>query len=291
MATVFVRARTEPAPASAAVVSPPEDRTISVHALMVRARGIGDAADQALEDFLTALCPPLRQFARGRVRGWADANDVAEDVVQEALIRIAKAVRECRAETDAQVLGWARTTARHALIDMYRSPGSGLAARQLAQELIDDMAGYAATQGEEAPDRSSPALASLLKVVMAAYGDAVEATGELFWWRLIMGLEWSEIAERFSTSAAGAKRRFQRAQETLRREVVRRVDLLPAAERHEVLALLTRFGYAESLAEPASEALCRTDSADPERSGLDARAARKSVGLELVISLSGGAAA
>jgi hypothetical protein len=41
--------------------------------------------------------------------------------------------------------------------------------------------------------------------------------------------------------------RFQRAQEILRREVVKRIDLLASDERKEVLAVLARFGYADAL--------------------------------------------
>lgn len=215
--------------------------------LLAAARGYGAVADAALEDLLTALCDPIRRYAAGCLRKRVDAGDIVEDVVQETLIRLAKGIRVCRATSDGQVLSWARTTAHHALIDMYRSPSSGLAAQQLAQELVEEIQEHALWRGEAAPAPSSPAMAQLIAVVMAAYNDAVEATGELFWWRLIMGLEWTEIAAKFSTSAAGAKRRFQRAQDTLRREVIRRVDALPAPERADVLALLTRFGYAESL--------------------------------------------
>ena len=214
--------------------------------LLVVARGDGAMADGALEDLLTALCAPIRRLATSRLRGCADAPDVVEDVVQETLIRLAGAVRSCRATTDAAVVGWACATARHTLIDMYRSPGTGLAARQLAQELLEDVVQYEQRHGGDESVVGSPAMISLLGVMMAAYNDAVESTGELFWWRLIMGLEWTEIGEKLSTTAAGAKRRFQRAQDTLRREVMRRVAVLPDGERADVLALLGRFGYAEA---------------------------------------------
>lgn len=210
--------------------------------LLIHARGVGVEADHALEDLLTALCEPVRRFALARLRRCVDAVDIAEDLVQETLIRLARSVRSCRAETDAEVLGWARTAARHALIDMYRSPSTGLAAREMAQLFLEEIT----SQDCEPSSVSSSDVQALLRVVMEAYNDAVIATGELIWWRLIMGLEWTEIGPKFSTTAAGAKRRFQRAQDTLRREVMRRIGTLPETERTRVLALLTRFGYAQA---------------------------------------------
>lgn len=241
---------------------------------LVAARGHGTAADAALENLLTALCGPIRRFAAGELRGHIDAGDIVEDLVQETLIRLAAAVRSCRATSDGEIVSWARTTARRALIDMYRSPSSGLAARQFAQELVEEMTEFATTQNQDVAALNSPVMSCLLTIMMGAYNDAVETTGELLWWRLIMGLEWTEIALKFSTSAAGAKRRFQRAQDTLRREVMRRVGALPVCERGEVLALLARFGYAESLAD--SSVACEAGESQvsaPSRTGAHSRLA------------------
>ncbi|MBA3670398.1 MAG: sigma-70 family RNA polymerase sigma factor [Gemmatimonadaceae bacterium] len=230
-----------------------ETPDVSLSALLTAAQGEGPEADAALEELLTSLCGIVRRSALHHARGLADVSDVAADVTQETLIGLAKGVRGCRATTDAEVVAWARVATRNAYIDMFRSPGSGLAARLLADELVHDMHHFAALTGADMPQRNSPAMTVLLRVLMEAYGDAVESTGELFWWRLIMSLEWTEIAAKFSTTAAGAKRRFQRAQEALRRSVLSRVEELPAAERVEVVALLQRFGYAESLTATANE--------------------------------------
>lgn len=236
-----------------------DPRITPLHALLVAAQAEGPTADAALEDLLTALCDPIRRSATHHARGLVDVHEVAADLTQETLIGLAKGIRGCRARTDAEVVAWARAATRNAYIDMFRSPASGLAARLLAVELVDEIGQTATLSGDPAPHPNSPAMASLLRVVMDAYGDAVESTGEMFWWRLIMSLEWSEIAVKLSTTTAGAKRRFQRAQETLRQAVVTRVGALPAPERAEVVALLARFGYAEALeADLSDDVACGT---------------------------------
>lgn len=170
---------------------------------------------------------------------------MAEDVVQETLIRVAKAIRRCQAASDPQILAWVRTIARNALTDMYRSPTTGMAAKLMAQDYHDEMRETANDWQGLAALPSSPARACLLELVMDVYGDAAEPTGELFWLRLIAGLEWGEIAVRFATTTAGAKRRFQRAQATLQREVVSRVAQLPEPLQQNVQSLLRSFDFEE----------------------------------------------
>lgn len=217
--------------------------------LLAVAKGHGDLADAALEDLLTLLCKPIRSFAAFRLRHSVDGTDMAEDVVQETLIRIAKAIRSCNAVCDAQVLAWVRATARNTLTDMYRSPASGIAARQMAQDYCDDMKESAKDWGGIASAPSTPAMACLLTLVMASYEDALQSTGELIWWRLIGGLEWGEIAVKFGTTAPAAKRRFQRAQQALHRDVLSRVRELPDSEREGVECLLRSFDGVEPVAD------------------------------------------
>jgi RNA polymerase sigma factor (sigma-70 family) len=220
----------------------------ALYALLVEAKRFGESADVALEDLLTDLCEPVRRFAVFRLRYHEDPGDMAEDVVQETLIRVAKAIRTCNAASDAQILAWVRTIARNAMTDMYRSPTTGMAAKLMAQDYHDEMKESANDWQNLAAVPSSPARAYLLALVMAVYDDATEATCELFWLRLIAGLEWGEIAVKFGTTTAGAKRRFQRAQSALQREVVSHVAALPDLLRHDVQSLLRSFSYESVLA-------------------------------------------
>jgi DNA-directed RNA polymerase specialized sigma24 family protein len=222
--------------------------------LLKLARGTGPEADAALEDLLTALCDPIRHHVSKILsHNCADRSDASQDAVQEALIRIARGVRGCHANSDGQLLEWVRVTTRHTVIEMHRSPASGLAARQFSWDFDEEMRNYAASQGDDAPEPSSEAMRVLLEVVMAAYNDAVDATGELLWWRLIVGLEFPEIASEMSVTHDVARKRFQRAKLTLQREIGRRIELLAEPTRQDILSLLTRFGYGDAVAQVCVE--------------------------------------
>jgi RNA polymerase sigma factor (sigma-70 family) len=134
----------------------------ALYALLVEAKRFGESADVALEDLLTDLCEPVRRFAVFRLRYHEDPGDMAEDVVQETLIRVAKAIRTCNAASDAQILAWVRTIARNAMTDMYRSPTTGMAAKLMAQDYHDEMKESANDWQNLAAVPSSPARAYLL---------------------------------------------------------------------------------------------------------------------------------
>lgn len=195
-----------------------------------------------------------------RVTGWRDAPDVLADVVQETVVRLHLAYRTCRARNDGAVRAWACAVARHTFLEMLRSPGTGLMGRQFAAALDDVVRDAASSrrrhsaQGaqdgglwqspEESagrrPEQSEPR-ELLLRLAVEAYDRAARDTGELLWWRLIVGAEWSEVATHLQTTAAGAKRRFQRAQIALEQQLLALVDALPAETRRPVRRLVDEY--------------------------------------------------
>jgi len=215
--------------------------------LLVVARGKGDVADASLEKLLILLHGPLKRYAFSKVRRSPDAEDLAADIAQDALIRIAKGVRSCRAGSDGEVVSWAISIAHRVVLDVVRSRQSGLQAMYFADVTAQAMFGMSMEDSVGQRAEMEPAMELLLSLMAEACNGAIDATGELLWWRLIVSLDWREIGERVDTTAAGAKRRFQRAIETLRVEIVRRIDALPSADHAAVLALFARFGYADVL--------------------------------------------
>lgn len=229
--------------------------------LLMVARGYGDAADIALEDLLTLLYAPVKRYCRARLYDATDAGDVAADAAQETMIRVAKSLRTCTADTDRQVHNWALTIARRVIIDIYRSVPEGSATGHLAEEAFQGaLFGISMSESVGRRHSLSDPMECLLHTVVDAYDDLSETTAELVWWRLIMGAEWIELGERFGTSATAARRRFQRAQEVMRREVLSRVRAYPPGLRHEVLALV---GGVEP--EAASDDDCHVDASDRSR--------------------------
>jgi RNA polymerase sigma factor (sigma-70 family) len=217
------------------------DPEVSLIALLGRARSAPDAAaaDAALRRLIERLYPLAERFIARRLTRFRDADDIAADVAQESMVRVATAITTCRATTDRELVAWTLVTTQRTSVDMFRSPSSGLAARSLAVDLDEDLDGE--REDEDAEDDVSPRR-TLLRLASRAY-DAVESsTAELLWWRLIRDAEWSEVAEQMATTPAGAKRRYQRAQAALRRAVLESISRLPSDERDAVERLLSQYG-------------------------------------------------
>jgi RNA polymerase sigma factor (sigma-70 family) len=266
--------------------------------LVTAARGEGMAADAALEKLLILLHAPIKRYAFTKVRRSPDADDLAADIAQDALIRIAKGVRACRAQCDGEVVTWAMTIAHRLVLDLVRSRQSGLQATYFADIAAQAMFGMTMEDSVGQRPEMEPAMELLLQLMADAYNGAIDSTGELIWWRLIISLDWREIGEQVQTTPAGAKRRFQRAMETLRLEVIRRVDALDEVDRKAVLALLARFGYAQALMpEQLSDNEVGADQpSDPSTPALSPRAAiaftrRVRASRALSSSIEGGAVA
>lgn len=206
-------------------------------------------ADVALDALVERLYPLCERFLARRLRSFRDAQDVAADAAQETMVRIATALDTCRAATDRELVAWVLVTARRTLIDMYRSPATGLAARSLAVELDDDADVTDAPEDGEGA-RGAPRR-TLLALALQAYDALTNETAELLWWRLVGGAEWSEVAEQLATTPGGAKRRFQRAQTTLRRSVTALVSQLPPGQRAPVEALVATYRAGEAAARGA----------------------------------------
>lgn len=221
-----------------------------------------DDAPEALESLLTELYPHVWHFLRPRLVGWRESSEVINDVTQETMVRLCMRIHQCRANTNRDISAWACTAARHTLVDLLRSPASGLMAQQLAAELETDLDAddHELETGARRADNHIAAELSvsldeacglrpaepaarerLLALVVQAYNAAATDTGELLWWRLVMGADWSEVGVELHTSTAGAKRRYQRALATLEREVRTLVQALPEVERGPVEALLERY--------------------------------------------------
>jgi DNA-directed RNA polymerase specialized sigma24 family protein len=71
---------------------------------LARSAAAGDR--QSLETLLARLAGPLRNYFREWLGNRRDGRDTAEDLMQEALIRILQAIGGCQARTDREVTGW-----------------------------------------------------------------------------------------------------------------------------------------------------------------------------------------
>jgi RNA polymerase sigma factor (sigma-70 family) len=206
----------------------------------------GDA--DALESALALLHPVISRFLARRFVHGADLHDFVADVAQNALIRIARSLPNCRATEAGQIRAWALEAARSAALDYLRSPSSGMALLRRATQL-DAPAAEALLWSEwQRPDDDDPTSASaatvLCRFAVEAQSRLSTAQVQLIWSRLVDRASWAEIGEEYGTTPAGAKRRYQRAQNMVRKMVLRSVAAVPEPERTRLTRFLSNCGVA-----------------------------------------------
>jgi RNA polymerase sigma factor (sigma-70 family) len=195
--------------------------------LLARAKA-GDRA--ALDELLIRLHTIIARWASRRM-GDARAESYSQDVALEALMRVRRHYRSCRAESDREVRAWAIAIARNEALRLFES-GYFRYAVSLAAGQIERPAAFAAHADSEASERG--AWHHLRQLAGAAQDSLPRETQRLLFVRLIEGASWREVAEEFGTTDAGAKRRYQRAVARLRGVVLSSIASLPENESDEV---------------------------------------------------------
>lgn len=201
--------------------------------LTIWARRAANGDRNALENFLAHIHPILFRYL---LRSMRDEREVAADLAQEALIRISVGLPKARATTRAQVIAWSLVVARNVAIDFLRA-----LRREPAEYAgsLTDASLIESTDGDHAPDFC---MATLLSILRVAEGDLPDATRRILYLRLLEGAPWPSVAEEMGIAESAAKRRFQRAQARLRRQVLRRVTTLEFPLRTAILDRIRRFG-------------------------------------------------
>jgi len=199
----------------------------------------------ARDELLLRLAPSITRYVRSRLGRPLVPSDLLDDIRQEALADLARGFGGCLARTDAQLVTWAKTVTWHAAVDYLAAPRSGV---QLLRGGVE-LDGQAVDAAIEQPidlepafplDARGDARGVLYRIAVDAQRDLSPSLPPLLWYRLIQGDSWEEIGARFGTTAAGAKRRFQRACGALRRAVARRRHELDPATRRSIEDLLRR---------------------------------------------------
>ena len=162
-------------------------------------------AETVFEQFDAAL----RAFVRSRV---GDPN-AAEDVLQEAYLRIHTRIQDLR--EDEKIKAWVYAVVRSAIADHYRRTKTA-AYRETAwsdagaDRKAEDPVGLLETEAEaELKERLDRALKNMLGCLPDEHRDALIATE-------YEGIKQRELAQRLGISVSGAKSRVQRARARLK---------------------------------------------------------------------------
>ncbi|HEX6040319.1 RNA polymerase sigma factor [Longimicrobium sp.] len=176
---------------------------------------------RALDHLLRQVEGPVYRYLLSRLRAAADPEDVARDLCQETLIRAAAALPRSTFASDGRLLSWALTIARNVLLDhLRRARGRG--------EVRGDDHWARLESGGPLPGQETPPPRPLELLAAEALAEVPEATAELLRLRLVAGRTWKEVGDALGIPESAAKRRFQRAQVSLRRKLLARMDALPA---------------------------------------------------------------
>jgi DNA-directed RNA polymerase specialized sigma24 family protein len=156
----------------------------------------------------------------------------------------------CRAESDRAFVAWILTIAKHVIVDELGSRWRRLAVRRTYTDMTGVAAAYALNAWlHDWDDAPQDAELTLARLADAAYERLPSNTASLVWSHVIHHASWAEVAVAFHTTPAAAKRRYQRAERTLRRMILADVMARPTNEREPVLEALGRRTHESSSAE------------------------------------------
>ncbi|HEV2643860.1 MAG TPA: sigma-70 family RNA polymerase sigma factor [Candidatus Elarobacter sp.] len=224
----------------------------------LRARAL-IGSESAIAELLTKLRYTLARRLRQRLP--RDAADDVDDYTQEALWRIWTRLHECHASDERGLRAWAFTVAwRVAVADRRRRvPALSLHVRSeamrhaLARADTEAFDGLTEPQsvaftGDAVPsDSAQPSTAPcdgpmaelLARLASDAQRHLSVSTQELLYTRLVERASWSELGARYGITAPAARRRYQRAQVSLRRYVLEDLRGIGEPQRSQAIIWLS----------------------------------------------------
>ena len=195
-------------------------------------RGEGAAEEQLAVVVLAIAAGVVRRRAPTAVA------EIAEDVAQDTWIAVREGLADLRTANSRQVGAWIASIARSRLGDRWR--------RQKRATRMQQYLAFMATPDREGPDSKverdqdvehgddMTGRAIVLRLVWQAYSQLSETRQELLDLRFAQGKTWSEVGVSMGISRSAAKRRYQRLQAAMRRDLDGRLEQLSAREQKHV---------------------------------------------------------
>ena len=206
--------------------------------LVSLARRAAAGEENAMERLLAGVHPHVLGYLERWLHGSKEWEELAKDLAQDTLVRIARAIGCFRASTDRELVGWCVTIARNIGTDHLRACRDESDVAAFREELG---AGAPAGFGWNADEAvGSEAVRILLRLLRQAQDKEGESNQELLWLRVLRHDSWHEVGEALGIGEAAAKRRYQRVQERLRLSLLRELVHLPPEELSIVRRWLAR---------------------------------------------------
>jgi RNA polymerase sigma factor (sigma-70 family) len=186
---------------------------IDAAALLIAAQG----GDRQATELLFVWMRKQALIAARRALG-PHAIMSADDIAHDALLRAFQHLSGCRAQNNQAVFGWLRTITVRVVIESRRANAEKVAHAAIG---IGEPGACLAWDVDEQLSEESPQPRHDVVAVRHAFAELPPETRAVVFLRAVCAAPFGEIAERLGISESGAKRRFQRAQARMRREVRR----------------------------------------------------------------------
>ncbi len=217
----------------------------------------------ALDPLAATLQGQVRRFL-ARLAPKVDLDQL-DDFTQETLLHVLLRIESCRADTDAGVRAWVFAVARRVILDYNRS--NQVALRSTSLEILTERYHRAAEQptiqdhvagiddeltksitdisvvesspGAQVETAATTVVPMLASLIVQAQRCLPPDTQELLYRRVIERDTWSEIGGWMHIQAGAAKRRFQRAQRAIRRQLLKDLSNVEEPRRSEAVCWLS----------------------------------------------------
>jgi DNA-directed RNA polymerase specialized sigma24 family protein len=172
----------------------------------------------ALDELLASAQGLLRATIGRRLRGgWSESW--IDDVVQEALLDVARSYHGCRAAEEREAIAWVDAIARREVASLFRREG---AAR--LEPLGPDIQ-------QPHLDVIAPRWATMLQHLSSELSGLSGDAQFLLWARLLGQVTWAEAGQALGIPGSAAKRRYQRLLARLRKHCPAPPEETPAPRR------------------------------------------------------------
>jgi RNA polymerase sigma-70 factor (ECF subfamily) len=206
--------------------------------LVSLARRAAAGEEKAMEQLLLGVHPHVLRYLERWLHESKEWKELAKDLAQDTLVRIARGIACFRGTTDREVVAWCVTIARNIGTDQLRAFREEADLTVFGEELG---AGARERPGWNAvDDEGSEAVRILLRLLRQAQDSEPDCNQELLWLRVLQHDSWHEVGEALGIGEAAAKRRYQRIQERMRLALLRALVHLPPEEVSVVRRWLAR---------------------------------------------------
>ena len=240
-------------PATAPAAAPGHGATVQVTIVTVETVAHAREGDHdALNTLLRHVRPMLLRYATRAALSAGGSRDVAEDIVQETLVRMVRHLGRCAADSPGRFHAWALAIARRVVLDLHGAPLHETSPARLSLDTLDAVSpqqvlgeetsaggadegeAHRPTHDDVGHDVRAPH-ARLVHVTLRHLATLSETVVRILWWRALEQATWADIAGRVGSTPAAVKRRFQRAQHSIRRAVLAEAAWLSPSERRRLI--------------------------------------------------------